>query len=315
MGRWGMNRNKWSFHSRMQVAAALFLAAGTLAAQPIPDLYGRFRGSGHYEMRGANDKRAVTEASIDLKSSGALIFSIRGAKVDVRMSGRATEWTGKHQFHVVIDQFDGQPADLEGWIRVDDRGGFEHLGVSGQKPGRIGVSFERTGPNLATSRPAEPVVQPPIGSFELSEEPGTIRRGTELNQFRTGFVRDCVAACRNDSRCQGYTYLTEETRCYLLATVSAGEANRNATSGVKRASSGVGGSGTSGFDVRPDTNQTGATFSDVSTPDVDTCMNSCAVNSRCRAFTYNQGTRVCYLKDSAGEFRTLSGRISGVRRN
>ena len=315
-----MNRNNWSLRGRMQVAAALFLSAGALAAQAIPDLYGRYHGTGYFEVRGSNDKRDLTEVAIDLRPTGALEIAIRGRQVDTRMSGRVTEWTGKHQAHVALDRYDGQPTDIHGYIRFDDRLGFEHLALSGKKPGRIHISFDPKGPNLERARPGTPAVQPPVGqspngSFELTEEPGTIRRGTELNQFRTGFVRDCVAACRNDDRCQGYTYLTDETRCYLLATVSAGEANRNATSGVKRASSNVGGSGTSGFDVRPGMNQTGRDFSDVSTPDAETCMDSCAVNTRCRAFTYNQDSRVCYLKESVGEFRSLSGRISGVRRN
>lgn len=301
---------------RAPLVAALLLVAAQLGAQAIPDLYGRFRGVGYFEMRGANDKRGLTEIAIDLRPAGALDITIRGPKVDVRMLGRATEWTGRHQVHVALSRFDGQDTDIDGWIRFDDGGRFERLELDGQKPGRIGVSFSPSGANLEKARPATPVVTPPAPApgITLTEEAGWIRRGTELANFRTGFLRDCVAACRNDERCQGYTYLTNETQCFTLATVSNGEPNRNATSGVKRAGGGEVGGGNAGFDVREAMNQTGRGFSDLSAPDAETCMSSCAVNSRCRAFTYNQQSKVCYLKESVGEFRPLQGRVSGARR-
>ena len=227
-------RDSFPVRWRALVAATLVFAAAPLLAQAIPDLYGRFRGNGYFEMRGANDKRDLSEISIDLRPSGVLDMTIRGRKVDVRMVGRATEWTGKHQVHVALARFDGQETDIDGWIRFDDGGRFDRLELDGQKPGRIGVSFTSNGPNLESARPAPPVVTPPAPPVALTEEPGVIRRGTELADFRTGFLRDCIAACRNDERCRGYTYLAKETRCFTLATVSAGEPNRDATSGVKR---------------------------------------------------------------------------------
>ena len=313
-----MTKRVSSVRRSTRIASVLLFAAIPLAAQAIPDLYGRFRGDGYFEMRGANDKRDLSEISIDLRPSGALDLTIRGKKVDVRMLGRVTEWTGRHQVHVALDRFDGQATDIDGWIRFDDGGRFERLELDGKQPGRIGVSFAPVGPNLEKARPAAPVVVPPAPApgISLTEEAGWIRRGTELADFRTGFLRDCVAACRNDDRCEGYTYLTSEARCFTLATVSAGEPNRNATSGVKRATgAGTGGVVNSGFEVRVGTNQTGNTFSDLATPDANTCLSSCAVNSRCRAFTYNQETRTCYLKESIGEFRAMTSHVSGARPN
>jgi hypothetical protein len=233
-----MRATSTSIRRRAFGSAAFFFLAGALLAQAVPDLYGRFRGSGYLEMRGANDKRDLSEISIDLRPSGVLDVAIRGRDVDMRMIGRTMGWSGRHQLQVALDRFDGQATDIDGWIRFDNAGRFERIELDGQKPGRIGVSFTPEGGNLEGARPAPPVVAVPAPApapgIALTEEPGVQRRGTELATFRTGFLRDCMAACRNDVRCQGYTYLAKETRCFTFGTVSAGEPNANATSGVKR---------------------------------------------------------------------------------
>jgi hypothetical protein len=206
-----------------------FAVAGVANSQAIPDLYGRYRGTGHLEFRATNEKRQLSEATIDLLPSGALAIAIRGRDVDIAMVGRVTGWTRKHQVHVELDRFDGQPTDIQGWIRFDDRGGFEHLALNGKEPKRFDVSFTPEGRSLESVRP-----RPSVERLEITEEPGTIRRGLELRSFRTGFLRDCLASCRTEERCVGYTYLERESQCFLLGTVSSGEPHRDAVSGVKR---------------------------------------------------------------------------------
>jgi predicted small secreted protein len=48
--------------------------------------------------------------------------------------------------------------------------------------------------------------------------------------------------------------------------------------------------------------------------DLDACMAACRDDSRCRAFTFNERARACFLKSGEGERTPFAGAISGLRR-
>ncbi len=45
--------------------------------------------------------------------------------------------------------------------------------------------------------------------------------------------------------------------------------------------------------------------------DLDACTAACKADDRCRAFTLNERTRWCFLKDGVGELRRVAGAVSG----
>lgn len=46
----------------------------------------------------------------------------------------------------------------------------------------------------------------------------------------------------------------------------------------------------------------------------DQCLNLCAAEKRCAAFTFNQGARVCFLKERVGQKTRFVGARSGVKK-
>lgn len=67
----------------------------------------------------------------------------------------------------------------------------------------------------------------------LSEEPGRDRKGDDYNSFRARDLRECKRECREDDRCQAYTFLERSHMCYLKSHINSGVRNRDAVTGYK----------------------------------------------------------------------------------
>lgn len=301
---------------RSAACFALLCGLGSTAmfAQAIPELYARHRGSGTYEIRGSNDSWRLSEAFVRVGNAGRVEIEIRGRDVDLRLSGRATGWASRQQIAVQLDQFDGQPTNVKGWVRLDQRGGFERLELDGQSPKRIGISFFSSGLNLESAPPRPPVDPlPPSGGFRMTEEQGSDRRGRDYTDFRAAGLTECKSACLNDRRCQAYSFSRPDSRCWLKDAVPAASSSRDHVSGVKE--SGSGGGPTAGFEVREGFDQLGNDFARVAASDAGLCQARCEQNVRCRAFTYDRRESLCYLKDRTNVMRPASGKVTGARRD
>lgn len=294
---------------------ALLCVLGSAAfAQAVPELYARHRGNGAYEIRGTSDSWKLSEAFVRVGRDGRAEIQLRGRGVDLEMSGRATGWASRQQIAIQLDQFDGQPTTVKGWVRLDQRGGFERLELDGQTPKRIGISFFSTGLNLESAPPpVDPV--PPVAEFRMTEEQGTDRRGRDYTDFRAAELRECQSACLNDRRCQAYSFQRRESRCWLKDAAPSATASRDHVSGVKESTGGGNGGQNGSFEVREGFDQLGGDFARVAAADAGLCQARCAANPRCRAFTYDRRDGLCYLKDRGNVMRPASNKVTGARRD
>ncbi|HET9209331.1 MAG TPA: PAN/Apple domain-containing protein [Thermoanaerobaculia bacterium] len=148
---------------------------------------------------------------------------------------------------------------------------------------------------------------------ELTEERGYDYRGGDYRDFSTSGVSRCKSECRDDSRCEAYTFNLRTDTCYLKDRVGDYQRNQDTVTGVK---SEAGGGGRpwgedlteeEGYDYR------GGDYDSFDAPSVSSCKSSCRRDDRCRAYSYNLRTDTCYLKDRVGSYQRNSDTVTGVK--
>lgn len=76
--------------------------------------------------------------------------------------------------------------------------------------------------------------RPPGGGWgRLTEERGMDRRGNDYDSFRTRNLEECKRECREDGRCQAYTYIHSSRTCYLKDRINSAQRNRDAVTGYR----------------------------------------------------------------------------------
>ena len=70
--------------------------------------------------------------------------------------------------------------------------------------------------------------------YDLTEERGYDRRGSDYTSFRARGLSDCMSACRKDGRCRAYTYDTRNDACYLKDRVNSSQRDDAMVTGHKR---------------------------------------------------------------------------------
>jgi len=165
--------------------------------------------------------------------------------------------------------------------------------------------------------PDRPSPSFPGNTGGLSEEWGFDYKGGDYTNFRARDPRACKEECRRDSRCRGYTYATETNVCYLKDRIGDRERDGDKVTGLKdryaepgRPSSGGGGGRLSeewGYDYH------GGHYTDFKTRGMQECKDACRQDRRCEAYTYNNRTGVCYLKDQVGERRRDGDKVTGIK--
>ena len=148
---------------------------------------------------------------------------------------------------------------------------------------------------------------------ELTEERGYDYRGGDYRDFRTSGVSRCKVECRDDSRCEAYTFNLRTDTCYLKDRVGNYQRNQDTVTGVK---SDAGGGGRpwsedlteeEGYDYR------GGDYDSFDAPSVSSCKSACRRDDRCVAYSYNLRTDTCYLKDRVGSYQRNSDTVTGVK--
>ena len=149
---------------------------------------------------------------------------------------------------------------------------------------------------------------------ELTEERGYDYRGGDYRSFRTTGVSRCKADCRDDSRCEAYTFNLETETCYLKDRVGDYQRNRDTVTGLKSTTGGGrpwGGRG--GLTEEEGYDYYGNDFDSFEASGVSACKNACRNEDRCVAYTFNRRTDMCYLKDRVGDYRRASEMVTGVK--
>jgi len=67
----------------------------------------------------------------------------------------------------------------------------------------------------------------------LTEEAGYDRKGDDYSRTRARGLDACKIACRRDSRCRAYTFITTSGDCYLKSHINSQEYNPEAVTGYK----------------------------------------------------------------------------------
>lgn len=199
-------------------------------------------------------------------------------------------------------RYRGDDADILRWRAQDGTRGICRVDASGRV---FEVRVEHWGSDDVD------VVWPPRGGTRgLSEERGYDRRGADYTSFQTRSLDECQSACRRDERCRAYTWDQGSDRCYLKSEVRPQRPARDRVSGVKGEGFDRGGELTEerGFDRR------GGDYTSFDTGRLETCQDACARDERCRAYAYDAGRGVCYLKDRVPSSTRDSGVISGYKR-
>jgi PAN domain len=150
----------------------------------------------------------------------------------------------------------------------------------------------------------------PLLAQELTHEPGTNRKGSDYESFRTNSLDVCRRSCARDSRCRAYTFNSVDSLCYLKERVPGPSRDSRTVSGVKEGHD----SPFPGNQLteEPGTNRKGSDY-DTFRTNLEVCRRSCARDSRCRAFTFNSVDSLCYLKDRVPGPSRDSRTVSGVK--
>ncbi|HYH47383.1 MAG TPA: PAN/Apple domain-containing protein, partial [Thermoanaerobaculia bacterium] len=158
------------------------------------------------------------------------------------------------------------------------------------------------------------------GGWRLSEERGFDHRGGDYRDFRARGVDGCKAECRDDRRCQAYSYNLRTSTCYLKDRVGSLERNADTVTGSRGGDSGDSGDsgwpgGGQGGDFREveGLDSRGGDYHDFRARGPAACREECRSDRRCRAYTYNRSSETCYLKDRQGDLQPNRDTVSGIR--
>jgi hypothetical protein len=128
------------------------------------------------------------------------------------------------------------------------------------------------------------------------------RPGSDYVSYPSPSADSCASDCGHaGSSCAAFTYDTITGRCWL----------KDATPGVAACSTCLSGDPRG---VEPNSDRPGADYATTSAPDAKACASQCAQDGQCLAFTWNESTHACQLKNAAPATVSAPMMHSGVRR-
>ena len=135
---------------------------------------------------------------------------------------------------------------------------------------------------------------------DLTEERGYDRRGNDYTSFRARSLDDCQDSCRREGRCRAYTFDTRNGDCYLKDRVNSGERNGVMVTGYKEERRDRPDWDDEDRRVRlseePGRDRKGNDYTSFRVRDLRECKRECRHDDRCRAYTFIESSRRCYLK-------------------
>jgi len=148
------------------------------------------------------------------------------------------------------------------------------------------------------------------GAQRMPEERGYDHRGGDYDDFRADDVEECRRACERDRRCQAYAFNLRTEVCYLKDEVNSRQRNLDTVTGTKERwaeETDRDFSEEEGYDYR------GGDYDSFRADDVRECRRSCSRDRRCVAYTFNERSDTCYVKDRLGARQRNSDTVTGVR--
>ncbi|HEX2224398.1 MAG TPA: PAN/Apple domain-containing protein, partial [Thermoanaerobaculia bacterium] len=130
-------------------------------------------------------------------------------------------------------------------------------------------------------------------------------------------LEDCQRECRQDGRCQAYTFIRSSRECFLKSRVNNPQRNGDAVTGYKtdRPFPGDGGGGWGGGRLTEETGQDrrGNDYDSFRVRDLNDCQRECRQSDRCRAYTFIRSSRECFLKDRVNSAQRNGDAVTGYK--
>jgi hypothetical protein len=253
-------------------------------------------GAGDWQYDRSRD--TIDRVTVEMRrdGTGEIRFRARGS---VRLLGR---WSDLRPDSVRFDVTGGLDGSTNGSGTIRFRGEeVERVDLDGSgRDGRFRLEFR------AGDRPNPPGGGGSNGRF--TEEYGFDQPGADLRELRVDEVGSCQDACARDARCRAYTFNTRERRCYLKSEERPMIRRADCVTGVRR-----GGGGGGGLTQRDGYNLEGGDYTSVYQRSLEECQDACRRDRDCRAYTYNQRDRMCYLKDRVGNYSPRRDTVSGEK--
>jgi hypothetical protein len=131
--------------------------------------------------------------------------------------------------------------------------------------------------------------------------------GYDYQQFDPPSLSYCQSRCGAEAKCRAFTYNVEKKVCFL---------KDKATFLLRPHGDAITGRKTSGgqFLIRRNRDAPGHDYERRDPPSLSDCQNLCGADQQCRAFTYNDAKKVCFLKYKS-DIRLVrdAGAITGIK--
>lgn len=152
------------------------------------------------------------------------------------------------------------------------------------------------------------------GRGRLTEEEGQDRKGNDYTSFRARDLTDCKRECREDSRCQAYTFLRSSRECFLKTRVNNPQRSNDAVTGYKTDRPYPDGDG-GGRRLTEETGQDrrGDDYDSFRVRDLSDCQRECRQDDRCRAYTYIRSSRECFVKSRVNSAQRNGDAVTGYK--
>jgi hypothetical protein len=251
-------------------------------------------GAGDWQYGRSRDTLDRVTVELRRDGTGEIRFRSRGP---VRLSGR---WSDLRPESVRFDVTGGLDGSTTGAGTIRFRGDeVEQVDIDGNdRDGRFRLEFR-----AGVSAP------PPHADARFTEEYGYDQPGADLREQRADDLRACQDACARDPRCRAYTFNTPDRRCYLKSEERPMIRRSDCVTGVRHGGSGSG----DGLTEREGYNLEGGDYTSVYLRSLEECQDACRRDRECRAYTYNQRDRMCYLKDRVGNYSPRRDTVSGEK--
>lgn len=152
-----------------------------------------------------------------------------------------------------------------------------------------GVPELRPGAGITSGRP-------------VRNEVGFDRPGFDFASLSAPRADTCAVACARNASCRAWTWVSTSNTCFLKTPGTTRVANPSCTSGTLARL------------WETDVERPGFTYQTFTRADAIACAATCAGDARCRAYTYDNFTDLCDLKDTVPWAGHATAKVSGVRR-
>lgn len=134
-------------------------------------------------------------------------------------------------------------------------------------------------------------------------------------------VEQCVNFCSGDSRCRAFSYTQSQQTCWLKDRINRSVRTPGVVSGSKLSAPSNPSPAVDpdlrrpmAMEIMRGTDLPGYDFLNFVVPNYKKCAKACDKTDRCKAFTFNKVTKICWLKYRKPNPMKKRGSVSGVKR-